>query len=689
MPMALGLGLGLPFTLTKGGGVVEPVVPMNDHFAALGATQPWMAGATTPPAIRVGDKYFLAEETWHPQHQKRQQSVTSYDRVSKRWVGPVGAISQTIDNDDHGTPSICSDHQGYLHIFGGPHNNNMQHSISRYPGDASHWNKQATTALAGKYTYPHPTMVGSTLNLFMRFQEDSALTRYSLYLVKSATLDAGVLTWGAPVKVGDLGADTRWYIGNSILRGTDIHMVATRSTYQDDYRRDVYYMIWDTVAGLWKNQDGSYTTALIERANAEANFRIYTHAADTTGNIPQLEFDTAGRPHVVFQTGPLAGFPGEANGKTTINDGYHMAWTGSAWTTPFMFGQPTNRYDGCTIVPEADGGVTVWWSADLQVKFPRGGDMLRRKRSAAASWSAAETFRLSETYPLANPLSIRDGDTEGRMVFAEYSGDQTIEAQLKTWVVGDGGYIKRPTTRPSIVSRFNTKPTGGDLTAIQTLETTLRDQGILDLMDLFYVFAAPTSQGALLNWAKEGYDLVVNGAPTFTPNRGFTGVASGWLDTGYSSYNLTKLLPDSVTLGMRSLTAIASNNQVLSKASGSGAEILMNPRNSALANNPTFRLHENFNGTILQIPDTTGLQHYTATKTASTRTGFINGVQAVTDTLAPFTTPITGDLSVFRAGGVYNLNQAAYVYAGGYLDDTKVAALHAAMAAYTTALGIA
>lgn len=172
------------------------------------------------------------------------------------------------------------------------------------------------------------------------------------------------------------------------------------------------------------------------------------------------------------------------------------------------------------------------------------------------------------------------------------------------------------------------------------------------------------------------------------PNRGWTGVSGGWLDTGLSSYNLKNIRPDSVSLGIKSLTPVASAPFALGKPQGSGSELLINPRYSTTGNQAVFRLHEPYNGNFLVIPETTGLQHYTATKTGSERAGYVNGSSVVTDTVAPSTSEVVGDFSIFRAGSTYNLNQIAVIYAGGYLTSAQVEGLNTALSAYLTGLGI-
>lgn len=667
--------------------VEAPTIATTDYFAATGATQ-LFHGGTEPPALRSGDKYLFALETWHPQHNKRQESVVSYDRVSKRWTGPVGAISQTIDNDDHGVPSLMVDHQGYFHIFGAAHGGGMQHSISRYPGDASHWNKQNITALVSNYTYPHPNMIGGVIYLFMRKGNTPPATNYPYVLRKSTSLNNGVITWGPEILVGDFGEDSRWYTGKHIARGTEIHMTASKADFQDGYRRNIYYLIFDTLTDTWTNIDRTVTkTGTMDLATANASFKIYTHADGQTGNGgSSFCFDSAGRQHFLYQTGPFSGYPGDANGHTTKNDIYHIMYDGGTFSAPFRIGEAPNRYDNGGISPTDDGGVVVLYVEDTQLKWPRGGDILKRTRSAEGVWSSPSTVLLSADFPLVNPTPVQDGGPEARLVFCEYSGNQTDERQLKGWAYGDGGLLKRP-IRPSILSRFNVAPSAGDATKLADLETALLDQGILQSMDLFYLFCAPSQQGALLNWAQEAYDLVINGSPVFTPNRGFTGVANGWLDTGFSSFNLRNITPTSVTLGIKCLTA-TSTSQVFAKPSGSGSELIMNTRNTGQANKPSFRLHEGPTATQLIFPVVDGLRHYTATKTGETRTGYVDGASVITDTLAINTAAVVGDFSILRSGTTYSLNQVAALYAGGYLPPEKVTALHTALNTYFQGVGI-
>jgi len=88
----------------------------------------------------------------------------------------------------------------------------------------------------------------------------------------------------------------------------------------------------------------------------------------------------------------------------------------------------------------------------------------------------------------------------------------------------------------AIYDSFSTKPDASIALAQNRLVRTLRDEGLWDRMDLFYVFAQDASDNALINWVNPGtFDASAILAPEFTAYEGYTvdGVGS-YLDTNYA-----------------------------------------------------------------------------------------------------------------------------------------------------------
>ena len=81
----------------------------------------------------------------------------------------------------------------------------------------------------------------------------------------------------------------------------------------------------------------------------------------------------------------------------------------------------------------------------------------------------------------------------------------------------------------AVFERMDVSPDRDRRHAIDTLIRTLKDYDLWDRIDGFYMFAAHTSQAALLNWRRDTANMVAVNAPYFTEDRGFKG-------DGISSY---------------------------------------------------------------------------------------------------------------------------------------------------------
>lgn len=93
----------------------------------------------------------------------------------------------------------------------------------------------------------------------------------------------------------------------------------------------------------------------------------------------------------------------------------------------------------------------------------------------------------------------------------------------------------------AIVGSFTTPPTTARTNLIYNLVSALKTAGIWTRLDLLYVCAAADSQASTINWMNPGTNtLVAAGSPTFTADRGWTGVTTtGKLSTGFNPSSAT------------------------------------------------------------------------------------------------------------------------------------------------------
>jgi hypothetical protein len=412
---------------------------LTDTFAIDGASQPCLRTATYPAALYSGGTTWVAWEAWNGS--ARVPTVAGYHNATGYWtdIEAVG-VSPLVD-DDHGTPAICMDDEGYLHVFYGNHNTAQQYSSTQYPaaspGVGSLW--AIREPIAGEYTYPHPVAVGSDIYLFVR-KYDSGSTNYPLYLRKTATLAAGVATWNAHVELVDFGASTRFYMGTALKNGTDIWIVATKGAEPDTLREHVYLFVYDTTTGAVKNHDGSFSTASgslpVALASADTNYRLFTHSGgNNEGGAPSLCFDSNGDPHILFKDGS-----GNPNGSYAVK---HIMRSGGSWTAPTTITTVDNRFNCPTLVPLAGGKVEAWYPLDPLAAYDRFGNIVRQERSGGGTWGSEQTIIAAAAVGLGNPSTVLDGLASARVIYSEAINDATDAAagDLKMYLYGSGGTI--------------------------------------------------------------------------------------------------------------------------------------------------------------------------------------------------------------------------------------------------------
>lgn len=406
-----------------------------DYFTRDG--QAWLySPATTPAAIHDENtnKTWVFWDAWNGELPLRVH-VRVYDHTARSWSEIWTAGLSPLTDEEHGVPAACRDADGYWHVFYGSHNSPLLHSTTAAPDDPSLFIRRTAvdSDSSGTYTYPHPNIVGSNIYLFVRDATD--ITDFSLVLKKGA-VSGGAVTWDSKLEVAKFGdGNSRWYQGTNVVRGTDIHMLATKAVIADTVRQNVYYLIYDTLTGSVKNFDGSVTVASgsfpLNLATLNASFRVVDQiTGGAEGGIPALCFDDADDPHIVY-----------------LDDGElkHITHNGASWSAATVVGAANgHKSDGLAVVPGQNGGVEAWWMAASSFGYTRGGDVRRRKRSSGGMWSDAETIRLaSSTYSLDSLAMVRDCQADARVIFGETTSDATIEGgDLKGWMHGENGYVR-------------------------------------------------------------------------------------------------------------------------------------------------------------------------------------------------------------------------------------------------------
>ena len=408
---------------------------MTDHFASDGATWPWYAAATYPPAFHdpVGGKTWLVREAM-ADGGRRVRAIT-WDAQSSAYGDSFDVGINPLQNDDHGVPAAVMDHQGHVHVFYGAHDSSIRTASTVAPRDPSQWADRA--ALSGNYTYPHPTTpIAGMIHLFLRKQIASGIRRV-LVLRKTTSLADGVATFGPETIVVDFGTNSRVYAGNIIEVGADLHFLAVMADYADNFRRNVYYFIYDAATDSVRNVDGTVVVASgslpVTLASANADFRIVAQTSNVT-EIPGFCIDGAGAPHIAYMDGASAPF-----------DVKYITRQSGAWTAPETIGILPERFSEMALLARDDGSIEHYFIEDDAAAWPRGGNIRRRTRDAGGIWGPDELVRSAAVYALDRPSAVRNGVAAGSVIYCETKGvsNDSVAGGLKSYLFGADGIVAR------------------------------------------------------------------------------------------------------------------------------------------------------------------------------------------------------------------------------------------------------
>lgn len=430
----------------SGGGGGSPGVPGDvsaDYFAALGGTQPVYAGSTQYHALHYNGKTYCAWEAYDRTSDKRHTQIRAYTHATGLWgrTYTVGPASQ-VEDDDHGVPAMCVNADGRISIVWGNHDGNFRLATMTNVEDESLWTLHST-GLEGRYTYPHMTLIGTTVYVLLRVDvppgvEFAAGAKYLAY--RPITYSGATATVGAEVKICDLGNDSRVYQGNTILDSGRIAQVCARADYNDNFRRDVYYYEVDITNARLQSISGATQAFPVSRANMDAAFRVRETTAPASLGVPSLWIDGDGRRHICF---------GEGETEPTI---YHMIGTAGAFGAPVSVATIANTStlaDGPRITGAVGDGVWLYYPIDPTAAYTRGGTVARRlleADGAAGAFGSEEVVMEPDDtrWPLGQIGVVFNAHADARIFFceaAETASDDDAFPAKRLFLFGDDGFI--------------------------------------------------------------------------------------------------------------------------------------------------------------------------------------------------------------------------------------------------------
>ena len=387
--------------------------------------------------------------------------VASYNHKTGEWKGPfkAGVSEMGKDSnrkkkiDNHGKPAILIDDAGYIHIaFGGHggtssdgknplgnyHYGKNLHAVSKKPLDISVWETQDNISLFGTYSQ-FIKMDNGDIYLFYRHG-----AHRSNWVYQKST-DNGV-TFEKPVSFlkhkrrTDIEAEDSWYpwvsIGNgdNIIVAFDYHICRDNKNSQDarghiPERHNVYYMVFDTKTGLWKNVKNEPLEMPLTKEMADEKTLVKNIGNDWTFQAV-TDVDPIGNPQVCVLVGPDIGE--KRSGPKRLQ---HFRWNGTTWIQSKNSGLPIGNGD---LEVKSTKEVSIYLESKTEDNI---GEISR--------W---DSFNSGDTFKKAKVLLSRGNSSFAisSLIDNPHPNARIIVAQKKPgtdfrkmYLLGDNGPIKR------------------------------------------------------------------------------------------------------------------------------------------------------------------------------------------------------------------------------------------------------
>ncbi|ANL52873.1 BNR-4 repeat-containing protein [Rhizobium phaseoli] len=636
--MNMMLGLSPAITNCGGGGGGTPVAPFNavtSLFADDSAMGPWYALSTYPPIIKASDGKIWAGYQgfdW-ANGLGLENKVKVYS--SGAWGTENVALLCDSSTDNHGGPALLETAGGYIHMFGGTHNQAMRHAVTTTPGNPTTFARQAD--IGNLYSYPHPVDdTDGMIHLFMR-KLVTAETRMPLVVVKSTAMASGIPTWGAEKELINFEADSRFYQGNFVEVGAnEVHMVSTKADFNDTVRRNVYYVIYDKTNGTLYNHDKSVSVASgsqpVNLATMNASFRIVDQeGAGTFGQIPCLAIDGAGNKHIAYLDGS------GANRSVKV-----ISIVSGVIGSPVTIDTVANTQSSVCLRKMDDGSkLELAWAKENAFTYPGGGgDIWRAERSAAGTWgSAVKIAAATKLYAYSSITPVYGGSDDMAFAFGEVIGTSTTDVEngyiLRSYMYGSGGFVARPATYDTDAQNYFNAMTVQEpdskkaiLDAFFKVIKAIKKDAAFEGINFGGV---STQQAALIDLTGRHTQSVI-GSPSFVPNEGFDpdGV-DDLIDFGFNPATTGGLRITQTTLS--TMFFCIDEGQETAAAIGTTATasptISIVPRNTS--DTATTRLND---GTSLNGANTTAYGFFVAVRNGSTKSLYKNRTRIATTTTA-------------------------------------------------------
>jgi hypothetical protein len=387
--------------------------------------------------------------------------VAAYNHETEEWKGPYQAgISEMGKDpnrkkliDNHGKPSMIIDDADYIHItFGGHggmreqgenslgnhHYGRNLHAVSKKPLDISSWKILDNIPPFGTYNQ-FVKMDNGDIYLFYRHG-----AHRSDWIYQKST-DNG-LNFDAPVSFlkhkrrTDIEAEDSWYPwiskgkGDDLIVAYDYHLCRDNKNRQDKRghiaeRHNLYYMVFDTKTGAWKNVRNESLEMPLTKEMADEKTLIKDISDDWTFQAI-TDVEPNGNPHVCVMVGPDVG--ARRSGPKRIQ---HFRWNGQKWLQSNTANIPKGGGD---LEVKSEKEISLY----LESKTSDNVGQISRWDSSdgGGSFKKAKTILQREDSGFVISALIDNPHPDARIIAAEKLEGTYFR---KMYLIGDGGVIKR------------------------------------------------------------------------------------------------------------------------------------------------------------------------------------------------------------------------------------------------------
>ncbi|WP_282122067.1 BNR-4 repeat-containing protein [Algibacter mikhailovii] len=397
--------------------------------------------------------------------------VASYNHTTKEWQGPfkVGVSEMGKDPnrkkkiDNHGKPAILIDDADFIHIAFGGHGGTLEdgenrlgnhhygknlHAVSKNPLDISEWETLDNISVFGTYSQ-FVKMDNGDIYLFYRHGAHRSNWVYQKSTDNGGTFDAPV-SFLKHKRRTDIEAEDSWYPwvsrgnGDDIIVAFDYHICRDNKNAQDarghiPERHNLYYMVFDTHTGEWKNVKNELLAMPLTKELADEKALVRIIAEDWTFQ-GVTDVDPNGNPHVGVLVGPDVGKKRSGPKRLQL-----FRWDGQEWlqsnTDNLPLGDADIEVKSATEVSlylesrsqEDYGEICKWYSSDGGKSFKKNKVFLSRKNSG---------FVISSLIDNPHP--------DARMIV----GEKVKGTDFKNmYLLGDNGPIGRSKNQAQILKK--------------------------------------------------------------------------------------------------------------------------------------------------------------------------------------------------------------------------------------------